>query len=159
MYNLMAELENFYPENPTIRNTNKYAYNCGGYATGCFHWYLPYDSYETFEALEKSINRGEIKTATDFMVNYIKKDFGYKDIFPHQIEKLYKTHEIIAFRISTNVEYLDWDFHFVKLGKNKSWYEKLGSSQKIERHSFDWVFSVWHQRYDSQIYFLAKERP
>ena len=75
-----------------------------------------------------------------------------------QIEKLYKTHEIIAFRITTHADYLEWDFHFVKLGKNKSWYEKMGNLTEIERHHFDWVFSVWHRRYNGQIYFLARER-
>lgn len=94
-----------------INNTDKFDYNCGGYALGTFSWYTPFDE-PTYINLRTSDDYDEIEETA---VENILCDFpdlsliSSIDVRNKDID--YKTTEIIAFRFSRN------DFHFWKLGK------------------------------------------
>ena len=147
-----------YAEYPTIRNTPKSVYNCGGYATNLFKWYVPTDSWEDYEEVEQLLDEEDYDTATEIAVDYICKDLGYSlastlAVLEHKAD--YKKYEIIAFRYEMAGEYSD--FHFMKIGRNGSWYEKRGPG-KIYRHAYNYVFGTWADRYDGPIVSLMKKR-
>lgn len=144
-----------YPENPTLKNTDYHFFNCGGYATESYKWYLPFENREFMDDL---FCNALFNTAENIMVENIKKDFGYECIDSDQILSLKTTHQIIAFRIQDEASFA-WDFHFAKLGKNGNWYEKPGGAPYINRHPYSWVFNhYWNGRYDGTIFFLARKR-
>jgi hypothetical protein len=148
-----------YAQNPTIRNTPKGVYNCGGYAFNLFKWYVPTRSWEDYENVRLLLDNECYEAATKTAVNYMRKDLGYTvvsndEVFNRSID--YKKYEIVAFRYEMMGE--DSDFHYMKIGKNGNWYEKRGSGSKIYRHEYYYVFRTWAHRYDGPIVFLIKER-
>lgn len=148
-----------YAQHPTIRNTPKDVYNCGGYAFNLFKWYVPTESWEDYEAVKLLLDGEHYESATNIAVNYMREDLGYTvvsndEVFNHSID--YKKYEIVAFRYEMKGE--DSDFHYMKIGKNGNWYEKRGSGYRIYRHEYYYVFGTWAYRYDGPIVFLTKKR-
>lgn len=148
-----------YAQRPTMRNTPKSVYNCGGYAFNLFKWYVPTESWEDYGYIVSLLDHECYKAATASAVSYMRKDLGYAvvsndEILNHSID--YKKYEIVAFRYEMMGE--DSDFHYMKIGKNGNWYEKRGSGSRIYRHEYDYVFGTWANRYDGPIVFLTKKR-
>lgn len=148
-----------YPKNPTFNNTNRYFYNCGGYALGVYKWYLPASSKRTYARIEKDIAKGNYEEGTMRAVKHMCKEFNFfivseEEVRSHRINS--RNMEIIAFRYECDG--FCNDFHFMKLGKNNSWYEKRGSDPIIYRHDYNYVFGVWNNRYDGPIVFIARPR-
>ena len=148
-----------YSTNPTMYNTPKDVYNCGGYALNLFKWYIPTNSWEDYDDIEQLLADEDYETATTVAVEYMCKELGYTfissdKVFNHTID--YKKYEIVAFRYEMMGEYSD--FHYMKIGKNGNWYEKRGRNPKIYRHEYYYVFRTWAHRYDGPIAFLIKER-
>lgn len=134
-----------------INNTDKFDYNCGGYALGTFSWYTPFNE-PTYIDLETPDDYDEIE---EIAVENILHDFpDLSLVSPINVRNKdinYKTTEIIAFRFSED------DFHFWKLGKNSTWYDKMGGSTIIRTHSYSEVFAPWG-RYNGRIYFFTRTR-
>lgn len=135
-----------------VKNTDKFTYNCGGYALGTFSWYCPLepDEFDTFDGDETEC----LQACTDAILSDFPDLFlidEYDMIYPKYSCRKY---EIIAFRIS----YHD-DFHFWKLGRNNMWFDKMGRANWIDHHSYNDVFAdTWNGRYDSEIIFFGRKR-
>lgn len=138
----------------------RYEYNCGGYALGTFDWYVPYNTDECdYRYTEELVKQAGEEKALDKLANNILADFPELMMVSEDSVKNklwnFRTYEIIAFRLELKGIY---DFHFMKLGKNGSWYEKRGSTDYIHRHAYDYIFQTWNRRYNSKIVFFARER-
>lgn len=139
---------------------DRWDYNCGGYALETYDWYMPYDNEgESWCFLEDYIEEAGFDAANDMCIEHILADFPELRIVREQAvrDKLvdFNKYQIIAFRLETDGTN---DFHFMKLGKNGSWYEKRGASGIIHRHNYEYVFGVWNGRYNGNITFFARER-
>lgn len=148
-----------YAEHPTMRNTPREVYNCAGYALNLFKWYVPTDNWEDYREIEQLLDDENYNTATLIAVNYMCENLGYTlvsgwKVFNHGVD--YKKYEIVAFRYEMCGECSD--FHYMKIGRNGSWYEKRGHAPKIHQHEYDYAFETWAHRYDGPIAFLIKER-
>ena len=148
-----------YPEHPTINNTDKWYYNCGGYALSTFKWYLPAASEDAFRRLERLVRAGKYDEALERAVKHMLREFkelvlvDSRMVYQKKID--YRKFEIIAFRWEENPR---GDFHFMKLARNGNWYDKCGSSSRIKRHSYFEVFDTWGDRYDGPIAFMIRPR-
>lgn len=156
---MFANISYIYPSHPTMRNTSKKAYNCGGYALNLFKWYIPADSWLSYHEIEDLLANEDYETATTIAAEYMCKKLGYTfissdKVFNHTID--YKKYEIVAFRYEMMKK--NSDFHYMKIGRNGNWYEKRGWNPKIYRHRYYDVFKIWAHRYDGPIAFLIKER-
>lgn len=123
-----------------IKNVPKSCYNCGGYALGCFSWYLPHeeDTYLDETTLEENIQ---------FMLN----DFPELKVI-QSLNELQENEYPILFRRGDDIA----DFHFVKRGKNGIWYHKRGASQEIEKMTEEEAFSSnWEDVYDGELVLFA----
>ena len=141
-------------------NIDRWDYNCGGYALETYDWYLPYDRDEGYFYINELLDEaGELVTLAQLKYRILADFPELKLVSQQEVQdKLidYHTYQIIAFRIELGG---NCDFHFMKLGKNGSWYEKRGASYKIHRHSFNDVFDdCWNGRYNSEIIFFIRER-
>lgn len=137
-----------------IKNTEKRAYNCGGYALGTFSWYLPFEfsTWWDFEDDEDKFEKME-KLTEDF-VDYMLKDFSDLRVIS-KISDLKKNEYAIAFKVSS-----DGDFHYVKRQTNGVWRHKRGAMSRIEYMSIEEVFHEdWcYGRYDGPLVLLAKRK-
>lgn len=142
-----------------FNNTEKFYYNCGGYAFGIFSWLYPGLDWDRQNEIHDAMMDGDYDRALEISVEDLLKQFPeYKLILPHEIRNYpAKEYQIVAYRLN------NLDFHFWKLGKNNRWYEKRGSGHRIYTHSFDEVWVPWPREdgitYDSKIAFFAKKRP
>lgn len=132
----------------SIRNTDKYDYNCGGYALETFTWYCPRAREEqvrySFHNIEQAYE------ITLHAVAHMIYEFEGKLRMIRKLEDLKPYERAIAFRISS-----DGDFHYMKKTRS-GWYHKMGSSSCIYRVSEKLVFnSKWCNRYDGPIVLLA----
>lgn len=152
-----------YPKNPTMRNTPKHLYNCGGYAFQQPYWYLPFRSRIEQIKMTDAITIGtvdEYGEAYDTMVSNILRDFpewriiSNEDVRRHNID--YKKYVVIAFRCTTDRN--DGDFHFMRLTAGGRWMDKRGASAEINCHAYNSIFDVWYGRYKSKTTFFIKER-
>ena len=139
---------------------DRWDYNCGGYALETYDWYLPYDNEDKdWYYLSDCIEQAGFYDTNKMCVDYILAEFPELMLISEQAvrDKLLdcRHYQIIAFRLETDG---DNDFHFMKLGKNGSWYEKRGSSSRIYCHNYEYVFGVWNGRYNGNITFFARER-
>lgn len=152
-----------YPEHPTMRNTPKNLYNCGGYAFQTPCWYLPFRSMNERGKMTDAITIGtadEYEKAYNKMVRNILHDFpewriiSNEDVRSHNID--YKKYVVIAFRCT--IDDADGDFHFMRLTAGGRWMDKRGASAEINCHAYNSIFDVWYGRYASKITFFIKER-
>lgn len=147
--------ENFDPKNLTkirnIKNTDKWEYNCGGYALSTYSWYTPFEEEREICLCNHHMYREIEKEA----VAHILSDFPElklveeESVYNKVID--YTTNEIIAFRFS------NYDFHFWKLGKNGKWYDKMGGLSTINIHRYFDVFKKWGL-YGGKLYFFTRPR-
>ena len=133
-----------------ISNTERYLYNCAGYALETFSWYCPYDDYDPFSFLRDS---DELEEITKLTVSHMLKDFEGKLRVISSLKELRKDEYAIAYRISS-----DGDFHFMKKARTR-WHHKRGSTLTILTESEDNVLnSIWCDRYDGPIVLMAMRR-
>lgn len=136
--------------NRNVKNTDKWYYNCGGYALGTFSWYCPhsdkyrgcYDTFSEESLFEQVMGHVEIMLAEFPALRVI-----------HALEEVAENEEVIAFRLS------DCDFHFMVRKANNRWYHKMGSSLHIYSITEEEVFSdCWFPDYDSPIVLMAMKK-
>lgn len=114
---------------------------------------------EDYADIEQLLEEENYNAATEIVVKYMCENLGYTlvsgwKVFNRGVD--YKKYEIVAFRYEMFGEYSD--FHYMKIGKNGSWYEKRGCESKIHQHKYYYAFETWAHRYDGPIAFLIKER-
>lgn len=110
-----------------IKNSDKYSYNCGGYAIGCFSWYQP----------DACCGFSHNATTFDKSVQDILRDFPSLRLI-ESIDELMNNEYAIAFRMSSS------DFHFIKRNRKGIWFQKTGSNPWIRPILKSEVFSdVW----------------
>ena len=133
-----------------IKNTDRYEYNCGGYALETFSWYCPEEELElgrtAFDTIEEAYEK------TMYAVAVMVLEFEGKVRMIRRVEDLHKTSErLVAFRISS-----DGDFHYIKKTRS-GWKHKMGSSYPIRKMSEWEVFNTeWcGGRYDGPLVLLA----
>ena len=95
-----------YGKKRNVRNSDRYNYNCAGYALSCFSWYCPFSFHED------NVSECAKQILEDFPNTRIVS--SKKDLLPNEY--------LIAFRTSKT------DFHFMRRGKNGVWYQKRGQS-------------------------------
>lgn len=111
-----------YNKERNIKNSDKYEYNCAGYALNCFSWYCPFSFHE--DDVLKCAER-------------ILQDFPNTRII-HSKKELLPNEYLIAFRTSKT------DFHFMRRGKNGVWHHKRGRNPNIFTIKEKDVFSkIW----------------
>ena len=136
-----------------IKNTERYLYNCGGYALGIFSWYCPHDEddvdeYGYFDYTFEDYYEAYEKTM--YCVAKMVLDFEGRLRLVQSLSKVHSDEVAIAFRLSS-----DGDFHYIKKTKG-GWYHKRGSSYCIERMTEADVFETkWCGRYDGPTVLLA----
>lgn len=148
-----------YPKNSTIKNTDKWYYNCGGYALSTFRWVYPAQDEASWEQLQQIYDTEGAEYATLVAVDWLIQEFNLElvsaiSVYNRAIN--YRKYEVIAFRYEDTDE--DGDFHFMKLGRDGRWRDKRGSSSYINVHSYDYVFESWYDRYDGPIAFMIRPR-
>lgn len=127
-----------------VHNTPTREYNCAGYALGIFSWYCPDDEIHSWSWSIKGRKRAYMKTAVQKMLT----EFPNLRLIK-KVKQCEKNEYIIAFRLA------DDDFHFMKRGQNKVWYEKCGSGD-IHQVPQERVFSrEWNGRYKGKIVLFA----
>lgn len=143
-----------------LHNTEKSLYNCGGYALGTFSWYMPYDGdrvttfselFDTYEEWDENDDPASAvrERIEDYMVEQLLLDFPTLRLIPDEVERR-PNERVIAFRVGWD------DFHFLKKAKNNCWYQKCGSSSRIERIKKSEVFGeAWNGRYDGRVFLFA----
>ena len=137
-----------------IRNTDRYDYNCGGYAFETFSWYCPHTKQDGrlhygFLTIEEAYE------ITMYAVSIMIAEFDGKIRMLRSKEELHKrTETLIAFRISS-----DGDFHYIKKTRS-GWKHKMGSSYPIRKMKEKEVFETnWcGGRYDGPIILLAMKK-
>ena len=150
-FNLSATWDDPLNNNNTrnIRNTDKYEYNCGGYALGTFTWYCPRAVGErvkySFGCIEEAYE------ITMHAVAHMVYEFEGKIRMIRAMRDLRMDERVVAFRLAS-----DGDFHYIKKTMC-GWYHKMGSSHCINRMSEYDVFNTeWcGGRYDGPIVLLA----
>lgn len=136
--------------NRNVENTDKWYYNCGGYALGTFSWYCPhsdkyhgyYDTCSEESLFEQVMGHVKIMLAEFPTLRVIRA-----------LEEATENEEVIAFRLS------DCDFHFMVRKTNNRWYHKRGSSLCIYSTTEEEVFSdCWAPDYDSPLVLMAMKK-
>lgn len=139
-----------------IRNTDKADYNCGGYALGTFSWYWPGCTEEEYDAIMWYAEIEDWDKALELAAKAIVDELPDWSVVPIGLvmERKYspKDYEIVAMRFCC------YDFHFWKLGRNWSWYDKMGDCRQINRHAFNDVQYTWNGRYDSPVVCFIRTR-
>lgn len=123
-----------------IRNTDKFSYNCAGYALETFSWYIPLTSGKNKSYYYNTMIQAMLKDFPDLRI--IKK-----------ISDLQFDEYAIAFRTS------DYDLHFIKRARNGHWFHKMGWESKIRTMKEKEVFGKeWMDgNYNSEITLFAKK--
>lgn len=142
--------------NRNIENTPKHLYNCGGYALGTFSWYCPYSEKDDDNGSWFGFNCGyrtqeEAWRKTMYLVGFMLNDFCGQLRVIRDLSDLERHEYAIAFRLSA-----DGDFHYIKQGKNDTWYHKRGASEAIHTMNTEQAFAQsWCDRYKGPIVLLA----
>ena len=137
-------------EKRNIRNTCKFDYNCAGYAFRTFSWYRIGTNDDENEEIMGYASKGDYETALALSIDSILNELtGWEEVpieLIQQREFSPLTHEIVLMR------FCEFDYHFLRLGRNWNWYDKMGHSSYINRRSFNNGFDkIWNGRYDSPI--------
>lgn len=140
-----------------INNTEKWYYNCGGYALGTFSWYWPGRDEKEYGKIMKYAGDENWGPALELAAEAIIDELtGWRLVEIEEVMQRHyspKEYEVVAMR------FCSFDFHFWKLGCNWNWYDKAGSSKDIDRHAFrDVMGKRWNQRYDSPIICFVRMR-
>lgn len=133
------------------RNTNRFDYNCGGYALGIFAWYLPSYSSDVWGCWEDWDDE-EMQDITEEAIEVMLHDFTDLRLIT-ALNEVRHDEYAIAFRISS-----DGDFHYIKQERSRMWTHKCGAG--IIRTMTRWeVFNThWDDRYDGPIVLFAKKK-
>lgn len=135
----------FSAEGRNFKNTNRYDYNCGGYALGLYNWFHPYED----EISSYAMTGDNIELLNDMVCFMLKNIKGLRKINTCE-ECDDKKEVVVAFRIG------GYDFHFMRRGKNHIWYQKMGWCPTIEKVPKEEVFSKsWNCRYNSPMVLFA----
>lgn len=138
-----------------IKNSNKWDYNCAGYALGTFSWYCPYekDTRSFFDfIIPPRLTEEEMEKRTKNYIEQMLNDFDDLRIIDNLRELRFNEYAI-AFRVSP-----DDDFHYVKRTRGGLWYHKRGNTPFIERMKKSEVFSdCWCERYTGRLVLFAKK--
>lgn len=126
-------------------------FNCGGYALGCFQWYLPYEwggrMYEMVEELG-------YERMLEHCVGHMLHDSYLRDLrVLGEDDVLEDDERLILFRIG------DYDFHYIVQSKHGEYFHKQGWGpiEPIDKEIVeggDWDFGE-ETYYDSDIVRLA----
>ena len=140
-----------------INNSEKRRYNCGGYALGTFSWYWPGRTEEEYEKVMEYAEDENWGPALELAAEAIVSELaGWQLVELEEVMRRHyspKEYEVVAMR------FCSYDFHFWKLGCNWNWYDKAGSSNRIDRHAFkDVIRKSWNRRYDSPIICFVRMR-
>ena len=138
--------------NRNVGNTNKYSYNCGGYALECFSWYCPrpenaeFDTYFGFDTIEEALNK------TELCVRVMLSDFPTMRRV-QSLDEVGPDEYAILFRLAS-----DGDFQYLKRDKKNHWHHKMGNCPVIDTIKKRDIFKKWcHGRYDGPIVIFAKK--
>lgn len=134
-----------------INNTEKYLYNCAGYALETFSWYCPNE--EDWEYWGENLSDVEMFAKTFETVKFMLKDFKGHLRLIRSVDEVQENEYAIAYRVSS-----DGDFHFMKKMAN-GWHHKRGGSAHIYIEAEDYVLNeIWCNRYDGPIALMAMRR-
>lgn len=133
-----------------VRNTYKADYNCAGYAFRTFSWYRIGTTDDENDEIMAYASEGDYDTALGLSIDSILSELqGWNEVPVEYIQRREfspLTHEVVLMR------FCEYDYHFLRLGRNWNWYDKMGSSSYINRRSFNQGFDkIWNRRYDSPI--------
>lgn len=128
-------------------NTDKYEYNCGGYALNTFSWYEPYDididdiEDEIAEYIDKGLSKQEIyEILLDRFTSKLLSEFDNLRLIKDNSE-VKEDERLVYFRYfyelvsdfddnwqgtEDSYDYIHSDFHF-RFYEDGHWYEKNGS--------------------------------
>lgn len=125
-------------------------FNCGGYALDTFTWYNPCYGFDYFFDSEEENDK-----KIDFLSEIMLEEFPDMRRIDSP-DEVGKNEYVIAFRITQSI--FDFDFHFIRRGRNGVWYEKMGARMGINRVSKEEVFAPsWKNKYFGKIAFFAKK--
>lgn len=134
----------------TVRNTNKYTYNCGGYALECFTWWNGSEDISFFWF--DPDDRGEAERITSLYVKELLADFPDMRTVD-SLDDIRENEYAILFRLSS-----DGDFHFLKRDRGNHWRHKMGNWYEIDTIKQSEIFDIWCGIYNGPIVIFAKER-
>lgn len=139
--------------NRNINNSPKRGYNCAGYALNTFSWYCP-NPVDYFPWGDWFDDDWEVESIHNMAVQIMLHDFAFRHIrLIADVAELHENEYAFAFRLSD-----DGDFHYVKRGRNGTWYHKMGNSPDINIMPREEVFSAsWCYRYRGPIALFAIE--
>lgn len=134
-------------------NTERYLYNCAGYALGTFSWYCPNEGDDGYWNFMDDLSDTEMFAKTFETVEFMLKDFKGRLRLIGSVDEIQENEYAIAYRVSS-----DGDFHFMKKMIN-GWYHKRGNTDRIYIEAGDYVLKeVWYDRYDGPIVLMAMRR-
>lgn len=139
-------------------------YNCGGYATGTYHWLCPYNDetdVERQDYMEDLIEDGY--TEMEVANKILEWDFEFlQSLFEGRLRKARpqevseRVESLIAYRIASDDILEDMaEFHF-RVIKNGEWWEKCGAGpiEKVPEGGFNEPWDNGCLCYDSEILYL-----
>ena len=133
-------------------NTERYLYNCAGYALETFSWYCPNEKDNGYWDLDY-LSNAEMFVKTFKTVQFMLKDFKGRLRLIGSVSEVQENEYAIAYRVSS-----DGDFHFMKKMTN-GWHHKRGNTDHIYVESEDYVLNeIWCDRYDGPIVLMAMRR-
>lgn len=136
-----------------IDNTERYLYNCAGYALGTFSWYCPNEEGDDYWGFLDDLSDTEMFAKTFETVQFMLKDFKGRLRLIGSVSEIQENEYAIAYRVSS-----DGDFHFMKKIGN-GWHHKRGNTGRIYVESEDYVLNeIWCDRYDGPIVLMAMRR-
>lgn len=141
-----------------VRNTNKQAYNCAGYAFGTFSAMNLSHTWDNDRRMMHAANMGDYAEALQIAVEDIGIEFPDWRAVENLDDYSVADYDIVALRFSR------FDFHVWKLGRNNSWYNKWGRTDIIERRPYNdvfapyWMVGRFTAPYDSPIVFFVRPR-
>ncbi len=90
-----------------IGNSDKWKYNCGGYALGTFSWYCPYHSQQENDEYFDWDNDKTDEERLKLCVTTMLEDFPNLLVITKEEIHKYRNYEIIAFKVC------ETDFHYI----------------------------------------------
>ena len=136
-----------------ISNTEKYLYNCAGYALETFSWYCPNEKDNDDWGILDDLSDAEMFAKTFETVNFMLKDFKGRLRLIGSVDEIQENEYAIAYRVSR-----DDDFHFMKKMAD-GWHHKRGGTANIYIETEDYVLNeIWCDRYDGPIALMAMRR-
>lgn len=146
----------------TLTNSDTLDYNCGGLAFETFSWYEPeHEIGELDDIFQNLTDEGFLKEEVEYEIlerakENILNDFSNFEYLEH-LSDADVNDNVVAFRIFTDPDNEDLDFHF-RVRIEETWFEKCGGGKIRQVKSYN--ESPWREGflcYDSLIYYFREK--